>query len=294
MPVPKPSTLPQWATNASTTVNPSAGRKATGWIPGDKPAARHVNWLFNLIYQWIQWVNDLANQTWVWNGSHSFNAGLTSGGDIDASAHNITSATIHTTGIGTFDGGADMGSDKITNVANGAAASDAVNKGQMDAADSAEATARASADTTEATNRTNADNAIIARLGGAPGFMGQGTLSASGGTDFAVPGFGTLQTTEAAAGYWLAPRAGVLNDLAFSMVTDGTNQPTATVRKNDASPGSGLTAQLGAGGAGRKSATDTANAITVAMGDRIGIQITGSGAGAPPQDAYLSFVFVPN
>jgi len=52
----QPTKLPQWATNASTTVEPSAGEKGTGWQAGYKPPARKMNWLLNNIYTWTQYL----------------------------------------------------------------------------------------------------------------------------------------------------------------------------------------------------------------------------------------------
>ena len=52
----KPTTLPQWATTGTVT-EPSAGKKALGWI-AEKPPFAYMNWLLNLIYQWCAYVND--------------------------------------------------------------------------------------------------------------------------------------------------------------------------------------------------------------------------------------------
>lgn len=52
----QPTTLPQWATTAGNTTVPSAGEKAAGYQVSTKPAAKKMNWLFNLIYQWIQYL----------------------------------------------------------------------------------------------------------------------------------------------------------------------------------------------------------------------------------------------
>jgi hypothetical protein len=53
----KPSTLPVWATNPGTTVTPSGGQQAAGFAAGTKPPARWVNWILNLIYGWIQYLD---------------------------------------------------------------------------------------------------------------------------------------------------------------------------------------------------------------------------------------------
>ena len=57
-----PSDLPVWATDASypaggnawnatdTKTEPSGGKQAEGWEPGEKPAAQSMNWWMNLVY----------------------------------------------------------------------------------------------------------------------------------------------------------------------------------------------------------------------------------------------------
>jgi hypothetical protein len=54
--MPAPSTLPTWATSGPTTV-PTSGKKAAGFTPQERGAAQYLNWLFNLLGQWITWLN---------------------------------------------------------------------------------------------------------------------------------------------------------------------------------------------------------------------------------------------
>lgn len=54
----KPSSLPVWATTGGTTTTPSGGQQAAGFAINTKPPAKWVNWLFNLIYQWIQYIDN--------------------------------------------------------------------------------------------------------------------------------------------------------------------------------------------------------------------------------------------
>lgn len=49
----KPATLPRWATDVGTTVEPFAGHKNTGWAELERPPAKYFNWLFNTIYSWL-------------------------------------------------------------------------------------------------------------------------------------------------------------------------------------------------------------------------------------------------
>jgi hypothetical protein len=52
----KPSTLPSWASSGSI-VEPSAGKKLVGHEAGEQPPAEYFNWLFNLLYQWTQFID---------------------------------------------------------------------------------------------------------------------------------------------------------------------------------------------------------------------------------------------
>ena len=55
----KPTNLPAWATDGTEIIEPSAGKKAKGHISGEQPIPQYVNWLLNLIYQWLLWLNGL-------------------------------------------------------------------------------------------------------------------------------------------------------------------------------------------------------------------------------------------
>jgi hypothetical protein len=53
----KPGTLPRWADVSLDLVEPSSGKQDQGFIGGEQPPAQYFNWLFNLIYQWMQYLN---------------------------------------------------------------------------------------------------------------------------------------------------------------------------------------------------------------------------------------------
>lgn len=77
---PKPSTLPRWADtvtgDATRFVAPTSGKKDVGWATLERPAAQHLNWLFEIIYTWCLYLDtliaDIAAQNWVWTGTHEF------------------------------------------------------------------------------------------------------------------------------------------------------------------------------------------------------------------------------
>lgn len=65
MPLPtKPSEpLFDWSTGASPeAVEPSAGKKATGFAHLEKPPFEHVNWLLWLLYLWSQYFEDVTDE----------------------------------------------------------------------------------------------------------------------------------------------------------------------------------------------------------------------------------------
>ncbi len=73
--MPKPTSVPEWATNASfvspgdpwdgdpTKVVPPAGKIAEGWEPTEEPPAEFFNWLSNLVGQWLAFLNPLLDDT---------------------------------------------------------------------------------------------------------------------------------------------------------------------------------------------------------------------------------------
>lgn len=52
----RPTQVPEWATGeGADIVEPPAGKKAQGWVQGEKPPAGFFNWLFALLTRWIAW-----------------------------------------------------------------------------------------------------------------------------------------------------------------------------------------------------------------------------------------------
>lgn len=52
-----PASYPRWATDGGTRTTPSSGAQDTGFVPATAAAAKIVNWIFNLIYLWIVWLD---------------------------------------------------------------------------------------------------------------------------------------------------------------------------------------------------------------------------------------------
>ena len=49
-----PDRLSRWATDGGTTLEPSEGRKNTGWADENRPPARNWNWVWNNTYEWFR------------------------------------------------------------------------------------------------------------------------------------------------------------------------------------------------------------------------------------------------
>ena len=88
-----PSKLPTWATGAASILEPSDGKKAQGWVPGEQPPASFFNYWQNLVGQWIQALRD--------------GAALQAAADLEVQAllaatasGNVTNATTSSGGIG--------------------------------------------------------------------------------------------------------------------------------------------------------------------------------------------------
>lgn len=63
----KPTDLPEWASSGYI-VEPGGGKKATGWEPGELPPAEYFNWLQNLTYEWLAWLDRFSStQEGNWN-----------------------------------------------------------------------------------------------------------------------------------------------------------------------------------------------------------------------------------
>ena len=69
----RPTEQPLWGTDAvfaaigkawdglANKTDPGAGKKAEGFEPTERPAADYLNWLFNRIYLWTQYLEDITN-----------------------------------------------------------------------------------------------------------------------------------------------------------------------------------------------------------------------------------------
>jgi hypothetical protein len=95
MPIAKPTTVPDWVTDANaadpTKVDtPPGGLRDVGYAPGQRPAPMHFNWLIYWLCKWILWLNDITNQALTWAERHNFDKGLVATGASGSGDHGIT------------------------------------------------------------------------------------------------------------------------------------------------------------------------------------------------------------
>lgn len=100
----KPSTLPTWATDAtiasgpdaglSPILEPASGVKAQGNVAGQGAAARWYNWLFNLLCQWIAYLNNLPSESAFLNGIFSWTNAHTFGGNTTLAGTTVSADDI--------------------------------------------------------------------------------------------------------------------------------------------------------------------------------------------------------
>lgn len=82
----KPSSLPRWATDGAAAITePSSGKKDIGWEVSEKPPAAFFNWLLNLIYLWLAYLDTFLSDAHTWTGKQTFDD-VTVGGDFVAPA----------------------------------------------------------------------------------------------------------------------------------------------------------------------------------------------------------------
>jgi hypothetical protein len=79
--MPKPTSIPTWATDAGARVDPGPARQASGFLPGKKLPAKWLNWALAQGGEWFQYLRDLhlepefLSKNYSWSGVHRFAAG---------------------------------------------------------------------------------------------------------------------------------------------------------------------------------------------------------------------------
>lgn len=59
----KPIKKPSWLTgySGSNSVEPSVGKKSSGWAADERPPAQYFNWLFQIVSDWIDYVDSVSS-----------------------------------------------------------------------------------------------------------------------------------------------------------------------------------------------------------------------------------------
>lgn len=134
----KPVDLPRWADAPGRTLEPPESGTSTemckdnGYVQSKTPPARWDNWLINLIYLWIAYLDQFEQKARTWIESNLFTAGIvvnrTTGGVGTAvtgtgnGAGDGVSGTGGTTGVGVSGIGGASGSAGVTGLGTGNAA----------------------------------------------------------------------------------------------------------------------------------------------------------------------------
>jgi hypothetical protein len=90
----KPTDTTDWT--GGTAIEPSAGKKAVGFLAGERPAAEHLQWLLERHEAWLRYLEDGA-----FAGPHTFGSTVGVTGLITATAGLTAAANQHITVSGT-------------------------------------------------------------------------------------------------------------------------------------------------------------------------------------------------
>lgn len=239
----KPTTVGSWATTGGTRLEPSPGQKAAGFVINDRPPARWINFLWGLLFDWIDFLDDPV--------------GTGSAAPIDASggtgsAPGLVGRGGDTNGDGArgFGDGTGAGIDATGGSSSGPGVIG--RGGSGGAGDGAQFLGTAGGEGVRAT-------------GGASGGFGAVLQGGSGGGKGCV-GAGVGSGTTGRGGEFIA---GVSADCALQ--ADATSGNTDGVRGNATGSGDGVT---GIGGS-----TNGEGVVGTAGGDGAGGFFTGAGTG---------------
>ncbi len=64
----RPAELPQWGDDVDADiVKPTSGKLGLGWKRKERPPGQYLNWYQNLVYQWLQYLDDPGSKTLTLN-----------------------------------------------------------------------------------------------------------------------------------------------------------------------------------------------------------------------------------
>jgi hypothetical protein len=73
--MPKPTVIPEWASNPGATFDPGLPYSQAGWTVGTKPPARVLNWWQNLVFLWCEYLNQFENYAHTWTADQTIDSG---------------------------------------------------------------------------------------------------------------------------------------------------------------------------------------------------------------------------
>ena len=94
----KPTSKPNWTLGnpsfGTVTIEPSAGKKQTGWTAGERPPHQTMNWLFyNIGTEWIDYLEGVTDA--LLNLQGIFDAVVGTGGDFTTLSDMVADAELH-------------------------------------------------------------------------------------------------------------------------------------------------------------------------------------------------------
>jgi hypothetical protein len=90
----KPVLKPSWLTGYAglNAVEPSGGKKAAGWVPDERPPAEYMNWLFQNLSDWVDYVDEISGQLEAVQQQYAAIVGTVGGASI--ATHNTLAAAL--------------------------------------------------------------------------------------------------------------------------------------------------------------------------------------------------------
>lgn len=71
----KPASLPEWASDGTEIIEPSAGVKAVGWKRSvNAPSPQVFNWWQNLLYLWVAWLTRTQGALYLFRGAFGWDS----------------------------------------------------------------------------------------------------------------------------------------------------------------------------------------------------------------------------
>lgn len=68
----KPTNLAEWGTGTAPIVEPTLPQKQAGFLVSDRPPAQYFNWFWNLVHQWIVWLDSFESTAHAWSAFQTF------------------------------------------------------------------------------------------------------------------------------------------------------------------------------------------------------------------------------